>query len=98
MLTLAAALRQAGLATTWNEARRMCSAGRVTVDGTLELDPTRRVSPSAKLALQASRPPPTLADPYRLVFEDSNVLVVSKSAGVVTSPHARERGTLIDLL
>jgi 23S rRNA pseudouridine1911/1915/1917 synthase len=102
--TLASALRQSGLATTWNEARRLCTSGKVRVGAAVELDPARRLDRGAHVEVVLSAARPQRGPAYRVVFEDAHVVVVAKPAGLSTVPFATgpgeraERNTLVDLL
>lgn len=77
--------------------------GRVTVDGAPVLDPGRKVSPGARIALQI--PPPVPAEPQgeamdlSIVYEDDDLIVIDKPAGLVVHPAAgHESGTLVNAL
>jgi 23S rRNA pseudouridine1911/1915/1917 synthase len=94
--TLAARLRQAGLAQSWNEARRLCAAGRVRVDGCVVTDPVHRPPPASRIELGAAAPAPREASGFDLVYEDAAVVVVNKAAGLSTVPfESGEQGTLV---
>ncbi|HZH09308.1 MAG TPA: RluA family pseudouridine synthase [Microvirga sp.] len=77
--------------------------GQVTVDGTPVLDPGRKVGAGARIALQV--PPPVPAEPMgeamdlAIVYEDADVIVIDKPAGLVVHPAAgHESGTLVNAL
>jgi len=77
--------------------------GRVTVDGAPVLDPGRKVSAGARIALQI--PPPVPAEPQgeamnlSIVHEDDDLIVIDKPAGLVVHPAAgHESGTLVNAL
>ena len=83
--TVAAAVReQAGVA--WTRARKLCTDGRVTVDGVRCTDPAARVAPDAVVVVHENAPRhregalPTDA----VVFFDRDVVVVDKPAGVLS--------------
>jgi 23S rRNA pseudouridine1911/1915/1917 synthase len=77
--------------------KRMVEAGRVTIDGT---PATRLKQPIADGAVvrvneksPAQRPPVTVEPPklFEIVFEDADVLVINKPAGLLTSTVPREK-------
>ncbi|SCZ13207.1 RluA family pseudouridine synthase [Microvirga guangxiensis] len=77
--------------------------GQVTVDGTPVLDPGRKVGSGARIALQV--PPPVPAEPQGeamdlvIVYEDDDLIVIDKPAGLVVHPAAgHESGTLVNAL
>ncbi len=77
--------------------------GQVTVDGAPALDPGRKVSAGARIALQV--PPPVPAEPQGeamdlvIVYEDDDLIVIDKPAGLVVHPAAgHESGTLVNAL
>src|SRR6202162_6424475 len=83
--TVAAVVReQTGV--SWSRARNLCSEGRVTVDGERCLDPARRVSPEAIVAVN-ERAPKLAKGPLAksaIVFFDRDLVVVDKPAGMLT--------------
>lgn len=77
--------------------------GQVTVDGVAVLDPGRKVSGGALIVLIV--PPPAPAGPVgeamalRIVYEDDDIIVIDKPAGLVVHPAAgHESGTLVNAL
>jgi 23S rRNA pseudouridine1911/1915/1917 synthase len=83
--TVAAVVRQqTGVA--WSRARRLCTEGRVTVDGERCLDPAWRVAPGAVVAVDPQAPKlrtSPLAD-SAIVFYDRDVVVVDKPPGMLS--------------
>ncbi len=83
--TVAAAVReQTGV--SWSRARRLCTEGRVTVDGERCLDPAARVSPDALIVVD-QRGPKLDRGPLAksaIVFADRDLVVVDKPAGMLT--------------
>jgi 23S rRNA pseudouridine1911/1915/1917 synthase len=78
-------------------------AGQVAVDGTTIRDPSYRVNAGSRIKLNL--PPPaetTIAAediPLKIVFEDAELLVLDKPAGLVVHPAAGKRsGTLVNAL
>jgi 23S rRNA pseudouridine1911/1915/1917 synthase len=93
--TLAALVRRHGLATTWNEARRLIAGGKVFVDGAPVLDDSFRPAAGARLELRMRAPRPLgPAPPGHVVHEDSQLVVFDKPAGVASVPY-RERGATL---
>ena len=77
--------------------------GRVTVDGAAALDPAMKVTPGGAIVLD--EPPPVPAEPeaeriaLSVVYEDGDLLVIDKPAGLVVHPAAgHESGTLVNAL
>jgi 23S rRNA pseudouridine1911/1915/1917 synthase len=77
--------------------RRMLSDGRVRVNGAtprsikVELGPTDRVEVSDNAPRRSRTAPAKARLPFRVVYEDDDVLVVDKPAGLLTSTVPRER-------
>lgn len=77
--------------------------GQVTVDGAAILDPGRKVAAGARIVLTV--PPPSPAEPegeaidLAIVYEDDDVIVIDKPAGLVVHPAAgHDSGTLVNAL
>jgi 23S rRNA pseudouridine1911/1915/1917 synthase len=83
--TVAAVVRQqTGVA--WSRARRLCTEGRVTVNGERCLDPAARVAPGALVAVDPQAPKlrtGVLAE-SAIVFCDRDVVVVDKPARMLS--------------
>jgi 23S rRNA pseudouridine1911/1915/1917 synthase len=81
-------------------AERLLQAGRVLVDGELR-HKSFRVLPGMTVDVEADEPEPVElvhdeAVPYRIAYEDDDLLVVDKPAGVVVHPApGRTDGTLV---
>ncbi len=83
--------------------KALIEAGHVTADGVTVTDPARAVAPAAHYGL---RPPPTVgvaprpqAIPFPILFEDRDLLVLDKPAGLVVHPApGNEDGTLVNAL
>ncbi|MAQ13819.1 MAG: ribosomal large subunit pseudouridine synthase D [Sandaracinus sp.] len=94
--TLAAVVREK-LGVSWGEARKLCSAGKVTLDGTVCIDGARRVEGGAvAIDLHAKRHTKGALAPDRWAYADEHLVIVDKPAGVLSVPHAGERDTLLD--
>ncbi|EIM27585.1 RluA family pseudouridine synthase [Microvirga lotononidis] len=77
--------------------------GQATVDGVPVLDPNRKVGGGARIALTVPAPVP--AEPageamaLAIVYEDDDVIVIDKPAGLVVHPAAgHDSGTLVNAL
>lgn len=96
--TLAARVReQTGV--SWSRARSLCSEGRVSVDGQRCLDPARRVSADAVVAVNATAPKRDTGPLPRqaIVHFDRDVLVVDKPAGMLSvADEAGNKDTLAE--
>ncbi len=83
--TIAAVVRErTGVA--WSRARKLCTEGRVTVDGERCLDPASRVPPDAVVVVD-ERAPRHRGGPLAesaIVFFDRDVVVVDKPAGMLS--------------
>jgi 23S rRNA pseudouridine1911/1915/1917 synthase len=84
---------------SWETVRRWVRAGKVTLNGARETDPVRRLKTGDAVAMDPTarrvQPPPAI----RIVFEDSDVVVVDKPSGVSSVPYEeRETGTAMDLV
>jgi 23S rRNA pseudouridine1911/1915/1917 synthase len=97
-----AAIVRAELGVTWGTARTLCTRGKVFVDGQRRLDPAARLRPGARLLEVKPREKTPLA-PHRelalasIVYEDSQVIVIDKPAGMSSVPYERgDTGTAMD--
>src|SRR5687767_14168968 len=90
--TLAAALRAQLPGSTWNDVRRLCASGKVTVAGAVETEPARRLTGGEEVAWRLSaRDPRRAARPdFRIVHEDAHLVVVDKPEGVASVPYERK--------
>lgn len=77
--------------------------GQVTLDGVPVLDPGRKVGAGARIGLIV--PPPVAAEPIGeamdlvIVYEDEDVIIIDKPAGLVVHPAAgHDSGTLVNAL
>ncbi len=87
---------------SWNEVRRWARTGKVFVDGTPLLDPTRLVAAGAEIELRQSAPRATRTPSLpksAILHLDAQVVVVNKPAGISTVPYDEsEHGTLDQLV
>jgi 23S rRNA pseudouridine1911/1915/1917 synthase len=91
----------AGAVGSRTRAQRLIDAGRVTVDG--DARPKRHVLAGGERVTvdePSEAPAPDVAPaPFRVAYEDEDVLVVDKPAGVVVHPgHGHAQGTLVQAL
>ncbi len=72
--------------------------GHVDVEGHTCLDPAREVEPETPLEYKPGRPKPeTTARRLKVLYEDHDILIVDKPAGLLTQPTPdRERDTLLE--
>ena len=97
--TLPAVARKHGFATTWSEARRLVSGGKVFLDGRAVIDETRRVRAGQSIELKRTAPRPRPFVEGRLVHDDAQVVVLDKPSGISSVPfEKRELGTAMDLI
>lgn len=87
---------------TRNKVQRAIEAGLVLVDDK-PLRSSHHVSPGERIRITLPKPPPpkALAEnlPLDIVYEDDDLLVVNKPAGMVTHPaHGNHAGTLVNAL
>ncbi|HEY0514323.1 MAG TPA: RluA family pseudouridine synthase [Thermoanaerobaculia bacterium] len=97
--TLAALVRETLPGTSWSQAKELCSAGRVLVDGRAVTDPARRMSAGERIEIQAAGPARRETALTGLVVHlDADLAVVRKPAGLLTVPFERDdRDTLLAL-
>src|SRR5260370_20941573 len=96
--TVAAIVRQqTGVA--WSRARRLCTEGRVTLDGQRCLDPASRVAPGTVVAVD-QRAPKLRTSPLAesaIVFYDRDVVVVDQPVGMLSvADEPGNRETIVD--
>jgi 23S rRNA pseudouridine1911/1915/1917 synthase len=93
--TLAAILRSVLPGQSWNQVRQFIAGRRVQIDGSLCLDPARRLKEGEVVGILA-KPVPLYrgATAAGLVIRhlDDQIVVVEKAAGVNTVRHPAERG------
>jgi 23S rRNA pseudouridine1911/1915/1917 synthase len=83
--------------------QRLAREGRVRVAGT-PVDPAHRLRPGEEVEVEVPPAPPTLSVvaediPLEVLYEDADVLVVNKPAGLVVHPaYGHASGTLVNAL
>jgi 23S rRNA pseudouridine1911/1915/1917 synthase len=107
--TLADVLRQHQPGQSWSQVRRLVGSGRIRIDGSLCLDPARRLKEGERVEV-LTRPASnqSQAKPLVLRHVDAHLVVVEKPAGLRTVAHPAERDwparrkaldpTLVDLV
>lgn len=100
--TVAAVLR-ARLALSWSAARALCERGKVAVGGRPVVDPAARVRAGQRLELRRRAKAPVPLREQRalaaVVYEDSQVVVIDKPAGIASVPYERDdTGTAMDFI
>ncbi|MBS1249987.1 MAG: Ribosomal large subunit pseudouridine synthase D [Chloroflexi bacterium] len=83
-----------------SQLQKLIKAGKVLVDGHPVLTKAEQVPPGAEIRVQVPPPQPTHLQPEKIpldvVFENDDILVVNKSAGMVVHPApGHETGTLV---
>lgn len=93
-----AAVVRVALGVPWSKAKNLCKSGRVWVEGAAAYDPAQRLEAGMRVELRPNAPRDRrgVLDRERVLYEDVDVLVVSKPAGVLTLPFRDERDTLVD--
>jgi len=96
--TVAAVVREK-IGASWSRARKLCSDGRVTVNGQRCLDPATRVLPDAVVVVDEHAPKVEKGPLAReaIVFHDRDVVVVDKPAGLLSvADEPGNKDTLVD--
>jgi 23S rRNA pseudouridine1911/1915/1917 synthase len=89
MMRLDVALIQAHPGLSRRKAREVIEKGQVTVDGAMSLDAGRSVAGSERIEWDANRPARRRArSSLPLLYEDAQILVVDKPAGLLSVPSA----------
>jgi 23S rRNA pseudouridine1911/1915/1917 synthase len=98
--TVAAVLRRRLAGKSWSEVKRLCSTGKVRLDGDIVLDPASRVQAGQRLELRLTAPRPVNTPAgFKIAFEDAHLVVIEKPAGITSVPYERkETGTAMDLV
>ena len=96
--TIAAVVReQTGV--SWSRARKLCSEGRVTIDGKRCLDPTTRILADAIVVVDPQGPKLDKGPLAKsaVVYSDRDLVVVDKPAGMLTvADEPGNRDTLVE--
>jgi 23S rRNA pseudouridine1911/1915/1917 synthase len=97
---LAAFVRERLGGRPWKQVKDLIATGKVFVGGVRVTDDGHRVHTGDFVALRVRAPRPRDARAeVRIVFEDSQVVVIDKPAGVSSVPYERgETGTALDLI
>jgi 23S rRNA pseudouridine1911/1915/1917 synthase len=80
--------------------RRLCTTGKVRLDGETARDPAVRLTAGQQVSLHMAAPKPSTApEGFRIAFEDGHVVVIDKPSGISSVPYDRkETGTAMDVL
>jgi 23S rRNA pseudouridine1911/1915/1917 synthase len=70
--------------------KRMVQSGRVTVNGIKAANLKQPVSEGDKIRVDAAAKPEKESLPFRIVYEDDDIIVIDKPAGLLTSTVPRE--------
>ena len=99
-LTLAAFLRRRLPGQPWRRLKGWVETGKVSVDGRRELEVASRVLPGHRVELDMGAPRPSADGPQpRIVYQDEELLVIDKPAGVTSVPFEEDdSGTALDLV
>jgi RNA pseudouridylate synthase/S4 domain len=97
----AAAQRRVALSRT--RLKALIEAGEIRIDGAVARDPSLRLGEGATIAFEAPAPEesPLVGEdiPLDVVYEDDNLIVIDKPAGLVVHPApGHVRGTLVNAL
>jgi 23S rRNA pseudouridine1911/1915/1917 synthase len=97
--TIAALARKHGFAGAWSEAKRLVERGKLFVDGKALTDPAARVRVGQTVEVRRAARAPMPEAPGRIVWEDSQLVVLDKPSGVSSVPYERgETDTAMDLV
>ncbi len=99
-VALAGFLRRRMPDRSWADIKRLIATGKVHVAGARELAPDRRLGAGVTVEVRMAAPRPRdERREVRIVFEDSNVVVIDKPSGVSSVPFLRgDTGTAMDLV
>ncbi len=86
--TLAACIRTLSPDYSWARARQLCSSGKAWVNGCVTADPAERLALGDVLELKLHAPRLRVGNLPRatILFEDRDMLIVDKPAGLITVP------------
>jgi len=97
--TVAAALRTAFPGYSWAQVRRLCTTGKIAVGGEVRLDPALPLRVGTEVDWDMNRADPGRAamPDFKIVFEDSQLIIVDKPQGISSVPYDRhETNTALD--
>ncbi len=83
--------------------KELVKAGRVNINGAVVIEPNFRIAPDQEIAVVVPAPEPAIPQPESIpldiVFEDADLIVIDKPAGLVIHPAAGNwTGTLVNAL
>lgn len=89
--TVLAALRHLEPEQSWSQLRKRLAARQVQINGVLCLEEARRLREGDRIErLSRSAAPPPGQDSVQVVFQDTDLLIVDKPAGMATERHSKE--------
>ncbi|MDZ4694868.1 MAG: RluA family pseudouridine synthase [Deltaproteobacteria bacterium] len=97
--TVAAVLRAAFPDQSWAQVRRLCLTGKIAVRGEVRMDPALHLRVGTEVDWDMTRPDPSRAalPDFKIVFEDSQIIVIDKPQGISSVPYDRhETNTALD--
>ena len=90
-------LREAHPDLSWRQVRESIEKGQVTVDGRAERDTGLDVPATARITIDRNRPAQaTVRASFEILYEDDDVLVLNKPAGLLSIPSSQEFGKTED--
>lgn len=100
--TLAACLREK-LKLSWTEAKNLCIRGKISIEGRLQLDPATRLKKGNQIEINLQAKAPLSSSQKKavdtIVFEDAQLIVINKPAGISSVPYEKEDiDTAMDLV
>jgi 23S rRNA pseudouridine1911/1915/1917 synthase len=81
--------------------RRLVERGKVSVNGTVVVDPAQRLAGGETIELRTTArvPDAPMAEGFKVVFEDPHLIIIEKPQGVTSVPYERkDTGTALDLI
>ncbi len=86
-----------------SRAKRLIKDGHVAIDGATVVEPKRPVNAGDRVRISLPRPLPATPEPeampLNIVYEDDEIIVIDKPAGIVVHPApGHSRGTLVNAL
>lgn len=100
--TLAVFLREIGAAVSLAKAKQLVISGKISLNGLPVNDPVIRLMGGETISWNMAKPNPLRQQNipgFRVVFEDSHLIVIEKPDGVTSVPYERkETGTALDLI
>jgi 23S rRNA pseudouridine1911/1915/1917 synthase len=100
--TLAAFLREIGVAVSLSKAKDLVISGKIFLDGHPMNDPAFRLLGGESISWNMASPNPRRQQSvcgFRVIFEDGHLIIIEKPEGVATVPYERkDTGSALDLV